>query len=128
MFLRAGGRNEPDGDGGQSSWDGPESHASAGVESLSYPLRLPQWGPASLIHTLVGNLFDKSRRRYTVPCVPTRLRVVLAFNCHNVRRHVLVVLCILLMLTARCLVCCQPGFRFVQWRPLVHTNRLRRSP
>ena len=36
---------------------------SAGGESLSYPLRIPQVGPASLIHTLVGNLFDQSRRR-----------------------------------------------------------------
>jgi putative nucleotidyltransferase with HDIG domain len=42
---------------------GVESLRSVGVESLSYPLRLPQLGPASLIHSLVGNLFDRSRRR-----------------------------------------------------------------
>jgi len=46
-----------------------ESLSSAGVESLSYPLRLPQSGPASLIHTLVGNLFDRSRRRFET-CMP----------------------------------------------------------
>ena len=68
MFVGAGQPLDSDGNGGQSSWDGPESHISAGVESLSYPLRLPQWGPASLIHTLVGNLFDRSRRRCTRRC------------------------------------------------------------
>ena len=36
--------------------------STAGVEFLSYPLRLPQHGPANLFNTLVGNLFDRSRR------------------------------------------------------------------
>ena len=36
--------------------------STAGVEFLSYPLRLLQHGPANLFNTLVGNLFDRSRR------------------------------------------------------------------
>lgn len=32
------------------------------ADTLSYPLKLPQKGPASLSNTQVGSLFDRSRR------------------------------------------------------------------
>ena len=68
---------QPDEDDGDTT-DRVEPLSKVGAESLSYPLRLPQWGPASLIHTLVGNLFDRSRRR----CGSHVNAVSLSLFCH----------------------------------------------